>query len=291
MTPKPVQTGKAPLLRGFSVARQIPPESMDSSKLCGNGRIAVCLDSGQETDSSPTALARALRLPLIDSPEETFQYLLRYRSGRLELHKFGVGQHGPVVVDFLSGRLGYRLLRDPNKHQPLGRALGLKRHPHPDVIDATAGLGRDALVMASLGCCVLMLERSPIIAALLEDGLTRARNDEALGLLIRERIELQRVEAINHFRSLRERKRPTVIYLDPMYPLRRKNTKVKKEMRVLRDIVGEDADAGRLVRTALECATRRVVVKRPKRANPLPGPSPSSVIHGKTTRYDIYTIT
>lgn len=262
---------------------------MHSAQRYGGCKIAVCLDS--EENLSLVNLAQTLRLPLIDEPDEAFAYSLRYRRERLELHKFDSAQHGPVYVDFLTGRLGYRLARDLNKHQPLARALGLKRRPRPSVIDATAGLGRDASILAALGCRVLMLERSPIIAALLEDGLRRAGKDAFLGPMIKERVDLKSADAVDLLSSLPETQRPEIIYLDPMYPQRKKNAKVKKEMRVLRDIVGEDKDAATLVHMALKRASRRVVVKRSRHAKSLPGPAPCSAIHGKTTRYDIYPIT
>jgi 16S rRNA (guanine1516-N2)-methyltransferase len=135
-----------------------------------------------------------------------------------------------------------------------------------------------------------MLERSPIIAALLEDGLRRVRYDETLGSILRDRIDLECVDAIDHFDTLSETERPEIIYLDPMYPQRKKDAKSKKEMRVLRDIVGKDEDAGTIIRKALKCAVRRVVVKRPRHAPSLPGPAPFTAIHGKTTRYDIYPV-
>ena len=228
---------------------------------------------------------------MIDEPNKTYPYFLRFREERLELHKFGVGQHGPVYVDFLAGRLGYRLAHDRNKHQPLAKAFGLKRHPRPVVIDATAGLGRDASVLATFGCQVLMLERSPIIAALLEDGLKRARNNQVIGPIVRDQIDLRCTDAVDHLRSVPETSRPEIIYLDPMYPQREKDTMVKKEMRVLRDIVGRDEDANKLFHMAMKYAARRVVVKRPKNASPLSGSAPFTTIQGKTTRYDIYPIT
>jgi len=64
---------------------------------------------------------------------------------------------------------------------------------------------------------------------------------------------------------------------------------VKKEMRLIREIVGVDADAARLMQVALDTAQSRVVLKWPLRADPLPGlPKPSHQISGKSTRYDVF---
>ncbi len=57
--------------------------------------------------------------------------------------------------------------------EAVAKAVGIKGDYLPDV-DATAGLGRDAFVLASVGCRVRMLERNPVVAALLDDGPARA---------------------------------------------------------------------------------------------------------------------
>ena len=174
--------------------------------------------------------------------------------------------------------------------QPLARAVGLKPGYDPTVIDATAGMGRDAFVLATLGCRVHMLERSPVIAALLADGLARATADAELGPVISGHLRLVHTDAIAYLRGLTAEERPEVVYLDPMYPHRRKAALVKKEMRTFRTLVGEDPDAGELLLAALEAARKRVVVKRPKGAEPLPGPRPNAAVESPNTRYDLYVI-
>ena len=109
----------------------------------------------------------------------------------------------------------------------------------PTVLDATAGLGRDSFVLATFGCDVQMVERSPVIAALLKDGLRRARQDPGVAE-IASRMQVINADAISYLQELSKEKRPQVIYLDPMYPHRDKTALVKKEMRVFRDIVGDD---------------------------------------------------
>lgn len=216
-------------------------------------------------------------------------YKLRYNEDRLELIKTGGNAPGPIFCDFVTGKIGYRLVHGRNKRQPLARALGLKGNPDLKVIDATAGMGRDAMMLASLGCFVLMLERSPIIAALLEDGLKRAAQTTALGPLVKKRVRLIHTDAITYLDNLSQQQRPDVVYLDPMYPPRTKNAKVKKEMQILRDLLGNDSDAAALLHASLNCAKNRVVVKRPRFAEPLSDAPPTRSAQGKTTRYDIYT--
>ena len=159
----------------------------------------------------------------------------------------------------------------------------------PSIVDATAGLGRDAFVLASLGAQVLLIERVAAIAALLEDGLKRASRhsdtaDIAARMTLRNGDAAQSLAALvasAHFA-------PQVIHLDPMFPHREKSALVKKEMRLFRELAGDDDDAPRLLEAALDVATHRVVVKRPRKAPPIEGPAPQHTLEGKTSRYDLY---
>src|SRR5690606_31731336 len=139
---------------------------------------------------------------------------------------------------------------------------------YPKVLDLPAGLGRDAFVLASLGCAVQLVERSPIVFALLEDGLTRARQfaaeqDQELAQIL-ARMQAYRAQAADYLQGLADD--VDVIYLDPMFPERDKTADVKKEMRAFHSLVGRDEDAGDLLSLALQKARYRVVVKRPRRA-------------------------
>ncbi len=104
------------------------------------------------------------------------------------------------------------------------------------MVDATAGLGRDAFVLAALGCQVQMLERNPVVAALLDDGLRRGYLDAEIGPWLRERLTLLHASSLTALVAIEPR--PEVVYLDPMYPHRQKSALVKKEMRVFQSLVG-----------------------------------------------------
>ena len=206
---------------------------------------------------------------------------------RLVLQQIGADAPGPIDVDFVGGRAGYRRRAAEGRKQPLARAVGLNHGAHPFVLDATGGLGRDAFVLATLGCRVHILERSPIVAALLQDGLTRARADAGTAP-IAERMTLTHADARAYLPTLSDAQRPDVIYLDPMYPHRDKSALVKKEMRVLRALLGDDPDAMELPAAARHCAKQRVVVKRPRRAPLLSELQPSMCIEDENTRFDVY---
>lgn len=191
----------------------------------------------------------------------------------------------PVCVDFTSGTFHYRLKHGGGRKQLVAKAAGIKQGaPLPTVLDATAGFGRDAFVLAALGCRVHMRERSTVIHALLEDGLNRAIKDPQIGAWVKDRLSL----AKNESEPLPFV--PDVVYLDPMYPPKRKAADVKKEMRVLKIVVGDDADADLLLEPALKTAQKRVAVKRPAHAGWLAQRKPDAVIKSEKNRYDIYLI-
>ena len=194
-------------------------------------------------------------------------------------------------IDFVHGKVGHRRQFGGGRGQTLPKAIGLKHGANPTVVDATAGLGRDAFVLASLGARVTMIERSPVLAALLEDGLKRLAADPELAEIALSHLQLVHANAIDWLQQQAENKtnRPDVVYLDPMYPHRTKSALVKKEMRALRELVGDDEDASQLLNAARHCATKRVVVKRPKGAPLLDATQPSGNVQSRNTRYDIYS--
>jgi 16S rRNA (guanine1516-N2)-methyltransferase len=154
-------------------------------------------------------------------------------------------------------------------------------------VDATAGLGRDSFILASLGFKVRLIERSPIIHALLNDGLQRGLADPALAPIIKN-MELIHADAILWLNETIEK--PDIIYLDPMFPDRKKSALSKLDMRIFHDIAGDDVDADQLLSTALACAARRVVVKRPRLAEELAGIKPAFALTGSSSRFDTYII-
>ncbi|NWO09197.1 class I SAM-dependent methyltransferase [Chromohalobacter salexigens] len=195
----------------------------------------------------------------------------------------------PIRVDFAAGTVAHRRRFGGGRGQLIAKACGLAHGVTPSIVDATAGLGRDAFVLASLGAQVLLIERVAAIYALLEDGVRRARADEEAAEIV-ARMRVANGDAARELATLvaRHDVAPQVVHLDPMFPHRDKSALVKKEMRVFRELAGGDDDAPRLLEAALQVATHRVVVKRPRRAPPLEGPSPDHVIEGKTSRYDLY---
>lgn len=233
------------------------------------------------------SLSLQLNIPIID-PIEKDQYsaIFLYDSDILALQLTATKAPGPISVDFIAGKYAHRRKYGGGKSQLIAKALGLKSLKSPTVLDLTAGLGQDAFILACLGCSVTMIERSPIIAALVQDAINRAKNDSFFSTL---NLQLIVSESSSYLQSLSQNNLPDIIYIDPMFPSRTKSALVKKEMRVLREIVGEDSDAGLLLEESCKIAKKRVVVKRPRLAPHLDERIPDLIVRGESSRFDVYT--
>jgi 16S rRNA (guanine1516-N2)-methyltransferase len=250
-------------------------------------KVAVSHTAPELADKA-RELAAQLGLPLYNPEDPPPALLLTLTPARLELRQTTKGAEGPLFVDFIGGPIEYRRRQTTSRKEAIARAVGLKGGVTPVVLDLTAGLGRDSFILASLGCTVRMVERSPVVAALLADGIQRAKEDQALAGIM-ARLSLMAGDSLEILRAW-QGERPEVICIDPMYPHRGKSALVKKEMRLIRLLVGDDQDSDGLLHAALGVATRRVVVKRPRLAPALTGPAPSFAISGKNSRFDVYLL-
>ncbi len=215
-------------------------------------------------------------------------FTLHYDQDGLALSKCDEPKLGAIRVDFVTGAAAHRRKFGGGKGQAIAKAIGLNKGKGitPHVLDGTAGLGRDAFVLASLGCHVTLYERHPIVAALLYDGLQRAYIDHEIGSWMSERMQL--AFGSSHALLPSTDNDIDVVYLDPMFPHREKSAAVKKEMRVFQSLVGGDVDADALLQPALTLAKKRVVVKRPDYAPFLDDKTPSMQIKTKKNRFDVY---
>jgi 16S rRNA (guanine1516-N2)-methyltransferase len=191
------------------------------------------------------------------------------------------------AFDFVDGAVGYRFRAGASRRHALARAAGFGKGVIPTIVDATAGLGRDAFLLATSGAQVTLLERSPEVHDLLRDALARAAAESFELAAVVARMTLMRGDA----RDLLPGLRADTVIVDPMHPPRTNSAIVKQEMRLLRELVGTDPDALELMQVALAADCKRVVLKWPLRAQPLVGlRKPSHSITGKTVRYDVFMI-
>ena len=247
--------------------------------------LVIAQHSTQDDTSLLNSIGNKWGFPVVSHSEKPAEgFYLQIQNGVLGLADASEKKVLPVEVDFASPASLYRKQHGGGRKEPIVKAIGLKGNEGWHVVDATPGLGRDAFVLVSVGCKVTMIERSPIVAALLEDGIRR------LALSFPElaaKMSLQHgnsAEVMQYFTG----ENVNAIYLDPMFPHKKKSALVKKEMRLFQQLLGHDPDADALLPPALELATHRVVVKRPNSADVLAGIKASMAIESKKHRFDVY---
>lgn len=197
------------------------------------------------------------------------------------------------LVDFISGAVAHRRKYGGGKGQMIAKAAGIKPGIYPSVLDLTAGLGKDAFVLATLGCAVTLVERNATVFSALQQGMAEAQayaqeNDPALAPIL-ARMHLIQQDGFDYLKSHRPLLQQ-VIYLDPMFPERKKSAAVKKDMILLQQLVGDDLDSDELLLRCLDAGAHRVVVKRPRIAPCLGEKKPALVFEGKSSRFDVYPL-
>lgn len=180
--------------------------------------------STNECLSRAKKLAQELQLPFVTTNNKKYSMLLDFIKDRLVLRVNKPHAPNPIYVDFLTGTLAHRQRFGGGSNQLLAKAVGLKVKKHPHIIDATAGLGGDGFILATLGGKVTYIERSPIIAALLRDGMERAQKADWFQKLTLKLIQADAKEYLSNLKKL-----PDVIYLDPMYPVQKNQHSQKKK--------------------------------------------------------------
>lgn len=211
-----------------------------------------------------------------------FSFALERINGALSLRALHRPDWEPLTLDWTSADVRRRI--QGGRRQLLPRALGLHKKADIHVVDATAGLGRDGYTLAALGAHVTLLERQPLMAALLRDARQRALDSPQAA--VAERIRIVEVDALQWLAQTTEN--IDAVHLDPMYPDDGKTALPQKAMQMLRDLTGGDDDAAGLLDAALASPARRVAVKRGAKAGWLAERKPSHELSGTQARYDIY---
>ena len=190
-----------------------------------------------------------------------------------------------LKCSFIEGPILHRLKYGKGRGQNLAKAVGMKFNKNRNIIDASAGLGYDSFILASLGAKVTLIERSQKMHKLLQNGINE-------GISFGGEIEkiINRMELLfGDSKDILPKLTPEVIMIDTMYKERKKTALVKNNMRLVREIVGPDTDYIELLEVALNCAKNRVVLKQPRYAEPIKDIKKCShQIIGKTIRYDIF---
>lgn len=180
-----------------------------------------------------------------------------------------------LMLDFRSGNYRHR-----NEHigkEPLLQAVKIKKKLPSSVLDTTPGVLKDSFMLAGRGVQVTAIERNPILYIMVKHAL--------------EQVEVPINYHFGDAKLLLSEHQADIIYLDPMYPPKKKAAQVKKDMQILHQIIGGDDDAAELLDCACQHAKShqsRVVVKRPNYAEPLGNKKPSHTSQTGTTRFDVY---
>lgn len=261
-------------------------------------RLFITFDEDVTDSRREQILARLKSFQACDVGDQESLFELHIREEVLGLRSPPIDKKAWVAISLHSGAANHRRLYGGGKSQHLAKAVGLDQKKGLQVVDATAGLAGDSFVMACLGAKVIMLERSEILALMIEDALSQA-GLQAMNMpeleTILSSMSLVNTDALDWLGRQADNSQE-VIYLDPMFPERKKKAAVKKEMQLLQALLVDDQIAEeqrleeekKLLQTAIAKAMYRVAVKRPRHAPPLEGATPGFSIEGKSTRFDIY---
>lgn len=235
------------------------------------------------------------KLPLLKKKSDDYALQLLFFDDLIEL--FDQQLNTSIAIDFVHGSQAHRQQFGGGRGQAIAKAVGLKSGITPSILDTTAGMAGDAYVLATLGCSVTLIERSSILFCLLENAVERASLSESFQPVLKQGFHIINGDANNYItqQQAANNKAPDVIYIDPMYPVRKKSALVKKDMQILQRLLHQQTlsntnNAAELLNRALLFANKRVVVKRPIQAETLSSITPNTCIKSKKTRYDIYTI-
>lgn len=242
-------------------------------------RIAVRIKENGD-QAAAERLAGRLQLPLLYSePDENlFDLILQQDEEGLAL----VG-NGQLMRADLSKMLP-RLARNNLNGELLVKAARLKNFDGvPLVVDATAGLGEDSILLAAAGFQVKLFERDQVIAALLEDALRRAGEIPELADIV-GRMELFATDSVVALSNLSVF--PDVVLLDPMFPARQKSGLIKKKFQLLQKLERPCSEEEVLLQAALDSQPRKIVIKRPLKGPNLADRKPDYSLKGKAIRYD-----
>ena len=258
---------------------------LQNSKIMQNyiGKLAVLHNEHYDLELSQ-ALSTRLSVPLYHSvdnktPEDFF---LSWRDGCLKLLDKELIKKGGLMVD-IAPRQGEQRSWPAPKEGALAQAIGRKTRM---VIDATTGWAQDSLHIFRMGYDLTCIERSPVMLELLTDAFLRLQRVDWVMKLALPVPKLIAGNAIEILVQLNDA--PDCIYIDPMFPAKRKKSALpKKSMLILRDLLGDDLDREALFEAAFQATAKKVVVKSPDYALPLGG-KPTQSFKSKLLRYDVY---
>ena len=242
-----------------------------------NNEIVVCLEKGGQKDMAE-AFARRIGSEISEKPGPKLTILFHAKG--VSLTGYGLSYQG----DFEN--MLHRVTNGRLQHEMLVRAAKSDK-PGRKAIDATAGMGEDAFLLAAQGYEVTLFEQNPVIAVLLKDALRRAKKHPVLKD-IASRMNLVQDNSVEGMSKLLD---PVdVIYLDPMFPARQKSSLINKKLQLIQKLEPPCSEETDLFDAAISASPSKIIVKRPLKSEFLAGRKPSYTLNGKAIRYDCYTL-
>lgn len=241
-----------------------------------NKKITICLGKGGQREMAES-FARRIGAEIVENPGDYLTVM--FDSKGVSLAGFGLTYQGDfenMLHRVTNGRLQHEMLVRAAKSEKPGRRA----------IDATAGMGEDAFLLAAQGYEVTLYEQNPVIAALLKDALRRARKN----MILKEIAERMKLVEGNSVECMEKQLDPVdVIYLDPMFPARQKSGLINKKLQLIQKLEPPCSAETDLFDAAIKANPSKIIVKRPLKSEFLAGRKPSYTLNGKAIRYDCYT--
>lgn len=239
--------------------------------------IVVCIKKNGDKDLAGS-VARKIGAPITDSEGRGLTILFDAKG--VSLKGYGLTYQG----DF-EGML-HRISDGRLAHEMLVRAVK-SDEPNLTAIDATAGMGEDAFLIAAAGYDVTLHEQNPVIAVLLKDAIRRAKKNPKLKD-IAMRMHLVEGDSV---KLLTERvDKVDVVYLDPMFPKRQKSGLINKKLQLIQKLEPPCSEEEDLFDAAISAGPSKIIVKRPLKSPNLAGRKPNYELLGKAIRYDCYVL-
>ena len=239
-----------------------------------SGKLVIVAGEGVEEEAA-LALSERIGAPLSDTPGKGLTLALD--ASGLSLVGYGLRFQGDFSLmkrRISGGRLNHEMLVK----------IAKTKTEHPVAIDAAAGMGEDAFLLAAAGYTVYLFERDAVIAALLSDALRRGSLDPEIEEII-GRMHLREGDSIELMASVSEQ--PGIVYLDPMFPARRKSGLVNKRLQLIQKLEQPCAQEEELLEAAIAMRPKKIIIKRPLHSDSLAGKKPSYTVKGKAIRYDV----
>ncbi|HWU43021.1 MAG TPA: class I SAM-dependent methyltransferase, partial [Bdellovibrio sp.] len=236
------------------------------------GSPKICILADKESEKV-LRWAQFLQCPVNPSSPSDFFFHLHFEEDRMLVRDL---EKRVLEIDFDKNHLDYERRGHQGKNELIAKALGYAKGCRK-VLDLSVGLAIDSVFLMQLGFQVTGVERSPMLYALLSEAFSRTQKDYL------KSYQLHFADALTFLKEQKGLLDIDAIYFDPMYPHKKKSALPKQEMVVFRDLVGHDEDAASVLREALTWPVRRVVVKRPLKAEEL-SPRVTHSFEGKVVR-------